>query len=309
MAATCPLTQEHAEMLATKWWSGEEFGRCGVPFREGLFTQAETDSIDDAIRQYQETRGMSQENIDDLILSETRREGFWAHVTRSVPLRRVRSVYDHVRQVSHPFRKPGKWTELEDTRLTEFVEQCLEWKRIGDLLERPADECCRRYHKYLKHRDTRHDGTHTGKWSPDEVSCLTTIMQDMKESGQRPETNPKFWKEVSRRMDNTRSAKQCSNKWNGSLSPTVKSLGRAPRWRKADSCILVHKIASLDVHAEDEIQWGNLTDEKWTKWSTEKLQQRWVALKNEVHMPNATHRDIVQQLTANFLSPCASTSS
>ncbi|KAH9025739.1 hypothetical protein EDB85DRAFT_2149580 [Lactarius pseudohatsudake] len=309
MAATCPLTQEHAEMLATKWWLGEEFGRRGVLCCEGLFMQAETDSIDNAIHQYQETQGMSQDDIDDLILSETRQEGFWAHVMHSVPLRCVRSVYDHVRQVSHPFRKPGKWAKLEDTRLSEFVEQHLEWKKIGDLLEQPADECRCQYHKYLKHSDTRHEG----KWSPNEESSLSTIIQDMKESGQRPDMNPKFWKEVSRRMDNTWSAKQCSNKWNDSLSPTVKSLGRAPRWCKADSRILVHnhpfRIALLNVHVEDEIQWGNLTDEKWTKWSTEKLRQRWVALKNEVHMPNATHRDIVQRLTANFLTPQVSTSS
>ena len=38
-------------------------------------------------------------------------------------------------------------------------------------------------------------------------------MQRMKESGCRPKTTPKFWKEVSRLMDHTRTAQQCSNKW------------------------------------------------------------------------------------------------
>jgi hypothetical protein len=102
-----------------------------------------------------------------------------------------------------------------------------------------------------------HADGHTGKWSPEEETRLNSIMQEMHESGKRPDTTPKFWKEVSRRMDNTRAAKQCSNKWyeyfrrlanvyspyrrNESLSPTVKSLGRTPRWREADSRILVQK--------------------------------------------------------------------
>lgn len=38
-------------------------------------------------------------------------------------------------------------------------------------------------------------------------------MQRMKESGCRPKTTPKFWKEVLRLMDHTRTAQQCSNKW------------------------------------------------------------------------------------------------
>lgn len=58
-----------------------------------------------------------------------------------------------------------------------------------------------------------HADGHTGKWSPEEETRLNSIMQEMHESGKRPDTTPKFWKEVSRRMDNTRAAKQCSNKW------------------------------------------------------------------------------------------------
>ncbi|KAI9445701.1 hypothetical protein BJY52DRAFT_1315361 [Lactarius psammicola] len=301
MAEACPLTQEHAELLATKWWTGENFKRYGVLCCEGPFAQAETDRIEDAIRGYQETHGMSQENMEDLILSTTRHSGFWAHVTRSVPLRRVRSVYDHVRHVHHPFRKPGKWTELDDARLKEFAEQGHKWERIGDLLERPADECRQRYRKHLEHCDTQCKG----KWSLDEESRLNLIMQDMNESGQNPQATSNFWKEVSKRMDNTRTAKQCSNKWNDSLSPTVKSLGRPPRWREADSRILVHKIASLNLHAEDEIQWDTLI---WSKWPTEKLQKKWVALKDKVHTPNATHHDVVQRLITRFSTPSASTS-
>ncbi len=70
MPDASPLSDEHAELLATKWWTGEDFRRrgershfgCvaslihkqGVPCREGPFTQGETDLVNDAIRVFKE---------------------------------------------------------------------------------------------------------------------------------------------------------------------------------------------------------------------------------------------------------------
>ena len=63
------LSQMQADMLATKWWSVEKFTshgetitftpgpadtRAGVHCRGGAFTLAETDSVKDAVRRYQE---------------------------------------------------------------------------------------------------------------------------------------------------------------------------------------------------------------------------------------------------------------
>jgi hypothetical protein len=66
-----PMSDEHAEMLATKWWSGDRFrqhGECkhlcvlslpssltqnsGVPCRDGPFALAETELVQDAINKY-----------------------------------------------------------------------------------------------------------------------------------------------------------------------------------------------------------------------------------------------------------------
>ena len=65
---------DHADLLATKWWSGEEFTAqggsnsilatplliriLGVTFIEGPFEQAESNRITDAIRVYGEVRLM-----------------------------------------------------------------------------------------------------------------------------------------------------------------------------------------------------------------------------------------------------------
>jgi hypothetical protein len=89
-----------------------------------------------------------------------------------------------------------------------------------------------------------------------------------------------------------------------SLSPTAQSSGRI-RWREADSKVLVHKyvpvrlylncsdhifrVASLDLDAEEDIRWGELIDAGWNKWTAQKLEERWAALKSKVGS-SATHR-------------------
>ncbi|KAN0135073.1 hypothetical protein V8E53_006964 [Lactarius tabidus] len=285
-------TQDHAELLAMEWWTVKEFRQHGVQCRDGPFTPAETDRINDAIREYQDCRNLSRDDIEDIIFSVTKHKGFWAHITRSVPLRRVRSVYDHTRQMHHAFRKAGKWTEIDDERLKDFVGKKLDWRWIGEHMERPADECRRRHQKLAKRVIERQ-----GKWTPEEETRLNSILQDMNERGRRPELTPKFWAEVSRLMDHTQNAKQCSNK--------CAALLKTPCWREADSRLLFRKIALLDYDTEDDLRWDDLIDDEWRVWTGEKLREKWVALRNEVRAlaPNATHRDVVQQLALRFSVP------
>ena len=89
-----------------------------------------------------------------------------------------------------------------------------------------------------------------------------------------------------------------------SLSPTAQSSGRI-RWREADSKVLIHKyvpvrlysncsdhifrVASLNLDAEEDIRWGELIDAGWNKWTAQKLEERWAALKSKVGT-SATHR-------------------
>ena len=89
-----------------------------------------------------------------------------------------------------------------------------------------------------------------------------------------------------------------------SLSPTVQSTGRI-RWRETDSRTLVHKyvstrlylgcsnhmfrVVSLDLDTEEDVWWGELIDAGWNKWTAQKLEERWAALKSKVGA-SATHR-------------------
>ncbi|KAF8264672.1 hypothetical protein EI94DRAFT_1866551 [Lactarius quietus] len=290
-------TEDHTELLATKWGAANEFRQNGMVSQEGPFTESEAQSIREALCEYREVNKLSEDEVDNLIFGALAQDGFWTHLVHVVPQRRLRSVYNHVWHANHPSQDRGKWKESEDTRLKQFVWQGLSWTEIGNALDRMPTDFCDRYEKHLSNADARRQGS----WSMDEEARLLHIIQDMGEHGKTPETSNKFWKEVSDRMDKTRSAKQCSNKWNDSLSPTVRKHGRTPRWRPNDSKRLVQKITHLDLNSEDEIRWNELIDEGWNHWTGSKLQKRWVDLKKAVNSDDGTHREVVQRLV-NHLS-------
>ena len=69
---SAPLSDEHARMLATHWWTGDEFRDhgesqripfpavmsqdLGVSYREGPYTPEENERVQHAIQQYQTVR-------------------------------------------------------------------------------------------------------------------------------------------------------------------------------------------------------------------------------------------------------------
>ena len=89
-----------------------------------------------------------------------------------------------------------------------------------------------------------------------------------------------------------------------SLSPMVQSTSRI-HWHEADSKVLIHKyvpvrlysncsdhifrVASLNLDVEEDIRWGELIDAGWNKWTAQKLEERWAALKSKVGA-SAMHR-------------------
>ena len=67
-------------------------------------------------------------------------------------------------------------------------------------------------HNVARHIDRLTHNGHAGKWSTEETLRLVQIMQDFQEHG-KVQTAPKFWKEVSVRMEDVRTPDQCRNKW------------------------------------------------------------------------------------------------
>ena len=49
-----------------------------------------------------------------------------------------------------------------------------------------------------------------------------------------------------------------------------------------DAYILVHKVDSLNVRDDTEIDWKLLPDENWNVWSAHSLQRRWLTMKRSI---------------------------
>ncbi|KAN0134153.1 hypothetical protein V8E53_008042 [Lactarius tabidus] len=308
IAGASNSTKEHADLLANSWWTAKEFKEHGVACRDGPFTESEAQQVREALDHYRKVHELSPDDVEDLIYGVATRDGFWEHIARAVPQRRVRSVYDHVRRANHTSKKRGKWQELQDVRLKDKAKvgrklathwtvlpktvaidsKCIYMERIHD-----AKACLNVYTNPLK------TDRSAGAWMTDEAARLNHIMQELCEHGKTPEKSDRYWVEVSERMDNTHTAKQCCNKWNSSNT----------RWRTTDTKILVHKVAQLDLDKEDDIRWDELIDARWNRWTGTKLQQKWIVLRKTVNSPGATHRGIVQQLTSHYSTLRASKSS
>jgi hypothetical protein len=122
----------------------------GVQCREREFTLEETELLREAVRQYQSVKchwsthsrphhvsqasELGQEDLEDLILGEVKRGGFWTFIgtssassvqlsqlrcgtARGVPGRPVGSVYRHAQRLYHPYKDQKGWAEEEDFRL------------------------------------------------------------------------------------------------------------------------------------------------------------------------------------------------
>ncbi|KAH9980394.1 hypothetical protein BGW80DRAFT_1556951, partial [Lactifluus volemus] len=134
VADPSPSSEEHKEQLATKWWTAEEFRSKGILCREGKYTESETECIRNVISEYMERHNMSE---GDLLFGANRQLGFWAHITRALPQRRVGSVFGYVRRIYQPLKSGGKWSIEDDATLAQVVEMYgRDWDKVSEALER-----------------------------------------------------------------------------------------------------------------------------------------------------------------------------
>ncbi|KAN0131849.1 hypothetical protein V8E53_010377 [Lactarius tabidus] len=273
IAGASNSTKEHADLLANSWWTAKEFKEHGVACRDGPFTESEAQQVREALDHYRKVHELSPDDVEDLIYGVATRDGFWEHIGSSSKAKVGRKLATH-------------WTVLLKT--VAIDSKCIYMERIHD-----AKACLNVYTNPLK------TDRSAGAWTTDEAARLNHIMQELCEHGKTPEKSDRYWVEVSERMDNTRTAKQCCNKWNSSNT----------RWCTTDTKILVHKVAQLDLDKEDDIRWDELIDARWNRWTGTELQQKWIVLRKTVNSPGATHRGIVQELTSHYSTPRASKSS
>ncbi|KAH9899527.1 hypothetical protein C8Q73DRAFT_637876 [Cubamyces lactineus] len=294
---------EHAHMLANVWMNASKLAELvrteGLVYKKGKFSMTEDAQLNAAIERYRVTHGLSEAELDQIIFSnklgkEKGHETFWSEITSALHLRPIIAVYHHVRRTRHPFAGKGAWTKSEDELLMQSVASMgQQWEKISDIVQRTAADCRDRYRNHLQDREVRR----TGAWSKEEEEELTRIVTEMTVEQGKDIDNDIFWGVVSKRMGGKRGRQQCRIKWTDSLAPQLKNTGEKPRWSAMDAYILVHKVDSLNVRDDTEIDWKLLPDENWNVWSAHALQRRWLTMKRSIKgFEEMSHAEIMEIL-------------
>ncbi|KAI0774595.1 hypothetical protein C8Q74DRAFT_1199696 [Fomes fomentarius] len=279
---------EHAHMLANVWMNAAKLAHLvkteGLVYKKGKFSATEEAQLNAAIEQYRVTQGLEPEELSQIIFSnklgkEKGHESFWPEITSALHLRPIIAVYHHVRRARHPFAGKGTWTKTEDDLLLRSVQELGQsWEKISDIVQRAASDCRDRYRNHLQDREFRRIGT----WTREEEEELTRIVTEMTVDQGKDIDNDIFWGVVSQKMGGKRGRQQCRIKWTDSLAPQIKNTGERPRWSAMDAYILVHKVDSMNVRDDTEIDWKLLPDENWNIWSVHSLQRRWLTMKRSI---------------------------
>ncbi|KAF9534704.1 hypothetical protein CPB83DRAFT_866090 [Crepidotus variabilis] len=292
---------KHAHLLAHKWLNPNKLAELvrteGLVYKKGKFSAIEEQQLKGAIEKYQHEKQISSEQLIDLIFTKsdkTKDATFWSELTLAVPLRPIIAVYHHVRRSYHPMQPLGEWQPEEDKKLIQAIADLgQQWEKISVRVSRRAADCRDRYRNHIVNKDIRI----TGVWSKEEEQQLTQIVTDMTVNQGKDIDNDVFWGKVSELMGGKRGRQQCRIKWTDALSKTVKNEGQKPRWSQQDAYILVHKVDSLNVRDDTEIDWKLISDPDWNLWSAHTLQRRWLTLKKSVKgYEDMTHQDIMEIL-------------
>ncbi|KAI0797040.1 hypothetical protein C8Q75DRAFT_222797 [Abortiporus biennis] len=294
------VNQEHAHMLSHVWMSAGKLSQMaeeeGLVYKKGKFSAIEEAQIANSIEKFRVNYGMTQEDIVNLIFAKEKsetRETFWTEVTSSVVLRPLIAVYHYIRRKYHPLNRQGKWMPSEDDVLRQAVaDHGYQWEKISEIVGRMSGDCKDRYKNHLEPKESVRN---SGFWTVEEENELTRIVVEMTiQQGKQDIDNDIFWGIVSEKMGGKRGRQQCRNKWIDSLSLQFKNQGLKPRWGPIDAYILVHKIDSLNVIHDSEIDWKRLPDEHWNNWSAHALQRRWATLKKSIPgYEEMSHADIM----------------
>ncbi|KAH0839932.1 hypothetical protein J3R83DRAFT_886 [Lanmaoa asiatica] len=314
---------EHAHILANKWMNASKLAELvktqGLVYKKGKFSAIEEQQLKNAMEAFKASRGLTDEQILEIIFQKNEKgkeNAFWSEITAAIPQRPIIAVYHHVRRAFHPKKQQGKWLPEEDNLLRRYVtnhsstvtphslivfrrtravtDLGQQWEKVSEIVGRMSSDCRDRYRNHIANREVRV----TGPWSKEEEEELTKIVTEMTVNQGKDFDNDVFWGIVSEKMGNRRGRQQCRIKWlTDSLSKTVKNEGQKPRWSPQDAYILVHKVDSLKVRDDTEIDWKTLPDSDWNLWSAHSLQRRWLTMKRSIKgYEEMTHQEIMDIL-------------
>ncbi|TFY80198.1 hypothetical protein EWM64_g3813 [Hericium alpestre] len=222
-----------------------------------MFSPEEDDALQGCINTWKAKKCLTDDDILEIIFAVGEgHSDFWAEL---VPMRLVRSVYDHIHQKYHPLGHQGKWTKVQDEDLKKTVAAL-------------------------------------GRWTQEEEEQLTRIVNELTEDPSN--VNKVKWVLVSKQMG-TCTRQQCQNKWLDCLKVASRNSGHKAIWSEANNYTLYTKVVSVSASNEKEIKWSTFSDDKWNIWNAHILQTKWAALKKRVlDYQSLSHSEVVHRLAS-----------
>lgn len=229
------------------------------------FSREEIAIVDNYIAGYCRLNNMTRLDVCRRVWStEKLKDGFWEAVAKVLPYRSRASIYKHVRRQYHIFDIRAKWTKEEDeilSRLTQSTE--MNWKKIGEAMNRMPEDCRDRWRNYVKCGDNRA----LNKWSEEEERTLKNIVLEMITS---ESDGPINWTLVSERMNGVRSRIQCRYKWNKLLRR--ESISRVELMDNETKVWLINRLIEGNFPNVESIDWDYILHlyHEWNKDSKSK---------------------------------------
>jgi len=277
------------QILSSKWLSMTHLNELstlfGLKYKKGLFTATEQAIIENEVKKYCDSQGISMSEFGRRLVQKkqeqgagegTKIRGLAPLISDVLPGRPLLAIWKHVRRAYDPHSKLGRWTPEEEAALQRARQKHgSSWTAISQDIGRSADDCRDRWKNYTCVKQTRL----RGKWSKEEEERLLQLVSQSQAAGSNAGA---LWTWVSSQMGGSRSRAQCRAKWSESLQPKLTSGSQRKRWLNKDVLILAQQLKKYDMR-DDEVgfNWKQVRSdvEGWESWDHSYLQRRWKTLK------------------------------
>ena len=222
-----------------------------------------------------------------------RGEGLWTFVAEGVEGRNAKQCWGRGRRILNPENRKGAWSAEETGALLRVFRSVGaatpgRFKKCSEALGRSADACANRMRILQENEDLK---TARGyKYMPFEVEEDTKLRAAV-EAWQKKGTaaggaaaahsqHPQLrldgvnWGEVAKSVPR-RTPKQCMNRYNNHLRPTMKEKGE---WARGEDRKLLEALHESSARNEAEVKWGQLVEGR----GADIAQRRWVMMRKTV---------------------------
>ena len=192
------------------------------PLAKGPFTEREKTKVDRLFNETIQDTGMSDADLRILIKNWKSKDAadFKEAVQSALPNRPIAAIRKFCQRRYHNMDR-GPWTPEDDASLKNaYAANPDKWTEISALVGRTGADCKDRWKNYVSNEGT----LQVGPWSQEEAVALTdAVNETIKELQTADKGNNDLsrdelermisWDAVSKKLNRTRSAKRCHEKW------------------------------------------------------------------------------------------------